>query len=153
LAIWADGWLTYLLAALVLLLLLGKPFIFRYPSGMAEAEFVLMLCHPAVQGVRNWLGSVGNKQERSVFVAGFLATSAWSMVVAGYFWRLQANGLWLECFLAAVALGLAVLEVLGAALAGVFFCESFSELLLVFLGFCTALAGMALVYFLDTGWL
>eukprot|EP00439_Symbiodinium_sp_Y106_P074938 s259_g14.t1 len=113
--IWLEDWVTMLLVSVVLVLLICKPFLYRYPPGLAASEFILMLCHVPVQAARSWLGTAGNKQERAMFVAAFLGLSSWTILVTGYFFLLQAYALYLESILAGTALALALFETLQGA--------------------------------------
>ena len=49
-----DNWLTPAFVTLVLLLLLVKPYFYRYPPGVALGEFLLMLFHAPLQALRSW---------------------------------------------------------------------------------------------------
>ncbi|CAJ1444270.1 unnamed protein product, partial [Effrenium voratum] len=104
-----------------------------------------MLLHVPIQGLRGWLGTAGNKQERAVFMAGFLGLSVWTVLVTGYFMLLQTCTLWLETLLAGAALCLALLEALDGGLSGSLFCDGFWEFGLVFLGFGASGAALALL--------
>ncbi|CAJ1367936.1 unnamed protein product, partial [Effrenium voratum] len=147
-----EGCLTPVLALVVLLLLMVKPYFHRYPPGVALGEFVLMLLHVPIQGLRGWLGTAGNKQERAVFMAGFLGLSVWTVLVTEYFMLLQTCTLWLETLLAGAALCLALLEALDGGLSGSLFCDGFWEFGLVFLGFGASGAALALLLSRAVSW-
>ncbi|CAL1171869.1 unnamed protein product [Cladocopium goreaui] len=140
-----DNWLTPALAAVVLFLLLVKPYFHRYPPGIALGEFLLMLLHPPVQALRSWFGTAGNKQERAAFMAVFLALSVWTVLVVGYFFLLQTCAIYLESILAGGALILAILEILEGGLAGSLFCDGFWEFGMVFIGFVASASSVALL--------
>ncbi|CAE7418526.1 unnamed protein product [Symbiodinium sp. CCMP2592] len=144
--IWLEDWVTMLLVSVVLVLLICKPFLYRYPPGLAASEFILMLCHVPVQAARSWLGTAGNKQERAMFVAAFLGLSSWTILVTGYFFLLQAYALYLESILAGTALALALFETLQGAWSGSSFCDGLLEFASVFLSFVAAAGSAALLY-------
>mmetsp|Transcript_77278 Transcript_77278/g.205112 ORF Transcript_77278/g.205112 Transcript_77278/m.205112 type:complete len:202 (+) Transcript_77278:122-727(+) len=128
LLLWLDGHVTLLLSGIVMALLVVKPFFLPYPRGRPEAEFILAACHPAVQSVRIWLGTAGNKQERPSLLAGFLWLTAWPALVTCFFWRLQLFGLRLECGAALLALVLTGLETVGGIAAALSCCDRVSDL-------------------------
>mmetsp|Transcript_70597 Transcript_70597/g.132109 ORF Transcript_70597/g.132109 Transcript_70597/m.132109 type:complete len:167 (+) Transcript_70597:86-586(+) len=138
-----DGIATRIFVVLLILLLLGKPYYLTYPSGHAELEMMLLLCHAAAQNARSWLGTSGNKTEHATLMAIFLAATAWSVFVAGYFWKLQTKGLRVESVLAAGMVGLSAVEALVAVLVGLTFCKQAGEFVKVFLGF--ALSAVAII--------
>mmetsp|Transcript_56851 Transcript_56851/g.176639 ORF Transcript_56851/g.176639 Transcript_56851/m.176639 type:complete len:167 (-) Transcript_56851:20-520(-) len=144
--LWFDGHLTWLLTGVVLALLVVKPYFLQYTGSTLQWEFMLMLSYPPIQGVRNWFGTAGNKQERASYIAVFLWCSVWTVFVTGYFMKLQAYGIRLECELAFAALGLAAAEVALSFLAGIAFCDNVFDLVHLAVAFGACLAVLLIAF-------
>lgn len=145
--LWLDGWLTMILSALVLALLMVKPFFLPYPPGAASEEFALMLFHIPLQAARNWVGTAGNKRERSGHFVLFHLFTVWTALVTGHFWRLQVYGLRLECRLAATLWGLALAETLWGIVVGIRVCEGGPEYARVLAASTLAIGAFLIVIF------